>query len=85
MNLDEMLAAKRALPSGGSAGRVVQWHVFRRADEAKAYAGHIMLGAGQRVVGGWDEDSVGRVYWVGVEVDDLERWGNRAAVNKRAE
>ncbi|MFZ5557714.1 MAG: hypothetical protein ACOZDY_13505 [Pseudomonadota bacterium] len=85
MTIEDVLQVRRPLPSSGGAERVVHWHVFRSAAEARSYAGNIILGAGQQVVGGWDEDSVGRVYWVGVEVDDLARWGNRAAVNKRAE
>jgi hypothetical protein len=85
MDVDDMLGTRRALPARERAERVVQWHVFRAREEASDYARAIRLGEGQRVVGGFDEDSLGRIYWVGVEVDDLARWGNRAAVNKRAE
>jgi hypothetical protein len=73
MELTDLLDSRRPLPSGGGGGLIVQWHAFRGADEAQAFAGHIGLGAGQRVVGGWDEDSVGRIFWVGVEVDDPGR------------
>lgn len=40
------------------------------------------LSEGQDLVGGWTRDSVGMLYWVGVHVDDLERWGNAGAVHK---
>ncbi len=75
----------RPLPARNPQNRVVQWHVFREALEADAYADHIQLGPGQRVVGGHDVDSIGKLYWVGVEVEDLASWGNAAAVNKHAD
>lgn len=84
-NQPAFLKEERRLPSRDTNLRVVQWHVFRDLDEAADYAGHIRLGPGQHIVGGADHDSVGRLWWVGVEVDDLARWGNRAAVNKHAE
>lgn len=83
--MESFLQHNRPLPSRGAGGRVVQWHVFRSLDEAAEHARHILLGEGQRIVGGWDVDSVGMFWWVGVEVDDLARWGNQAAVNKHAE
>lgn len=85
MDIPRILEQQRRLPSSHGSHNVVQWHVFRSAGEAGDYARHIELGAGQRIVGGCDRDSVGPLWWVGVEVDDLARWGNRAAVNKRAQ
>jgi hypothetical protein len=32
-----------------------------------------------------DADSVGKLWWVGVEVDDLKLWGHSGAINKHAE
>jgi len=81
----EFLANHRPLPAHNSENKVVQWHVFRNAAQADEYAEHIRLGAGQSIVGGFDSDSIGKLWWVGVEVDDLTRWGNAAAVNKHAQ
>ncbi|MDA8382565.1 MAG: hypothetical protein M0037_05785 [Betaproteobacteria bacterium] len=75
----------RGMPHKGPDNRIVHWHVFRHPEEADDYVHHIVLGAGQRLVGGFAQDSVGGLWWVGVEVDDLTRWGNRAAVHKHAE
>lgn len=60
-------------------------HIFRAASEAEEYAESIKLGDGQRIVGGMAADSVGKLWWVGVEVEDIARWGNPSAVNKHAE
>lgn len=73
----------RPIPEKSPTNRVVQWHVFRDRKSACDFANGIILGDGQRIVGGSDTDSVGNLYWVGVEVDDLARWGNAGAINKR--
>lgn len=75
----------RSLPVSNASNKVVSWHVFRTASEAEEYAESIILGEGQRIVGGMDADSVGKLWWVGVEVEDIARWGNPSAVNKHAE
>lgn len=81
----EFLASQRPLPDHRAENRVVQWHVFRDVVQADDYADHIQLSSGQTIVGGFDSDSIGTLWWVGVEVDDLASWGNRSAVNKHAE
>jgi hypothetical protein len=75
----------RRLPAKDPGNRVVQWHVFREEAQARDYAGHIHLGVGQQLAGGIDSDTIGQLWWVGVEVQDLASWGNRAAVNKHAQ
>ncbi|WP_018140639.1 MULTISPECIES: hypothetical protein [unclassified Thioalkalivibrio] len=81
MNLD-FLEQERSLPEGHGHDKIVQWHVFRAREKAEQFAHHVELGEGQDLVGGWTRDSVGMLYWVGVHVDDLERWGNVGAVHK---
>ena len=81
----DFLAIHRQLPDHHTEHKVVQWHVFRDAAQADEYAAHIQLSSGQIIVGGNDNDSIGKLWWVGVEVDDLTRWGNRSAVNKHAQ
>lgn len=78
----EFLEEERSLPEGHGHDHIVQWHVFRARDQAEHFAEGVHLESDQRLVGGRTRDSVGILYWVGVQVDDLERWGNRAAVNK---
>jgi hypothetical protein len=82
--IDTLLLQYRPLPQRSRPHRVVTWHVFRTPGEAQAYATGIRLGSGQQITGGHDEDSVGPLWWIGVEVDDLNAWGNRDAVNKHA-
>lgn len=62
--------------------RVVYWHVFRRREDVPAFARWIMLEPGEELVAGHCEDDLGRLWWLGVRVDDLEKWGNRRAVHK---
>ena len=84
MNLD-FLEKERSLPGGHGHDRIVQWHVFRARDKAERFAQHVELSSGQELVGGWTRDSVGMLYWVGVQVDDLEHWGNAGAVHKHGQ
>ena len=77
------LDQNRPIPEKSVANRVVQWHVFRDRKLACDFANGIVLGRQQQIVGGTDVDSIGTLYWVGVEVEDIGSWGNAAAVNKR--
>ncbi|ADC72476.1 MULTISPECIES: hypothetical protein [unclassified Thioalkalivibrio] len=81
MKLD-FLDQEHSLPEGHGHDKIVQWHVFRDRERAEHFADHVELGEGQELVGGWTRDSVGKLYWVGVHVEDLERWGNVGAVHK---
>jgi hypothetical protein len=76
------LEEEQPLPEGHGRDRIVQWHVFRSRPQAQAFARAVRLGPGQQLVGGFTRDSVGVLYWVGVQVDDLDAWGNLGAVNK---
>lgn len=80
--LADQLDQERSLPGKSQHNRVVYWHVFRRSEDAWDMAGHVRLGKGDHLVGGKTRDSIGALWWVGVEVDDLAAWGNRAAVHK---
>ncbi|WP_043739850.1 hypothetical protein [Thioalkalivibrio nitratireducens] len=77
-----LLDQEHPLPEGRGNDRIVQWHVFRARGQAETFAHGVRLAPGQRLVGGFTRDSLGRLYWVGVQVDDLDAWGNRSAVNK---
>jgi len=78
------LAVDRPLPHQKDAieQRIVYWHVFRRQEDALTFARHIQMPADEQLVGGKGHDSIGPLYWVGVQVECLEKWGNRAAVHK---
>lgn len=78
----DFLSHEQSLPEGHGRDRVVQWHVFRTREAAVAFIPGVRLTEGQQLVGGYTRDSVGPLWWVGVRVNDLERWGNRGAVNK---
>jgi len=41
---------------------------------------HILLEPDQKIVGGHGTDSVGGFFWLGIEVADLEAWGNTQAI-----
>lgn len=78
------LAHERSLPDREGRGGVVQWHVFRSREQAGEFASAVKLGDQQALVGGYSRDSVGPLWWVGVQVQDLSRWGNLRAINKHA-
>lgn len=82
--MNASLNESRSLDAIKATERLVTWHIFRDLFQAEDFAGNIMLGDGQHITGGQDLDSIGPVWWVGVVVDDLEHWGNLAAVNKHA-
>lgn len=72
------------LPTRLENPHVVSWHGFRTLLEAESYADNVILNDGQTLTGGIAQDSVGLLWWVGVEVADLSRWGNSGAINKHA-
>ena len=84
VNLDvqvkQTLTQNRALPENPEKERVVLWKVFRDEDSAVEYSHHILLEADQSLVGGHGVDSVGKFYWLGVEVADLGAWGHTRAI-----
>ena len=79
---EDFLTHELALPEGHGKDRVVQWHVFRSKEQAEAFLPGVRLGGGQHLVGGYTRDSVGPLWWVGVQVEDVAHWGNTHAVNK---
>lgn len=79
-DLRQVLSRRRPLPLDPVAERVVMWRVFRSDEEAHTFARHIRLEPTQHLTGGMTEDSVGPLYWIGVEVDDVARWGNTKAI-----
>lgn len=79
------LTQERSLPDGSGRGNVVQWHVFRDREQAEAFIPAIQLAAGQQLVGGYSRDSIGPFWWVGVQVEQIERWGHPGAINKHAQ
>ncbi len=79
----DFLDQERSLPGATGKGNVVQWQAFRSKAEALSHILAIRLDRGQHLVGGYSRDSIGPFWWVGVRVDDLEKWGNRQAINKR--
>jgi len=80
--LSAELEQQRPLPEDPAQERIVYWHVFRRPEDVLTFARGISLESDEVMVGGHTHDSIGHLYWVGVQVDDLEVWGNRAAIHK---
>ena len=80
----DLLSHELGLPEGHGHDHVVQWHVFRSREKAEQFMTGIRLGEGQQLVGGHTRDSIGAIWWVGVQVEDVERWGNHSAINKHA-
>lgn len=76
----DVLRQSRALPDDPIAQRIVLWRTFRSLEAALEYSRHILLGHGQHVVGGATYDDLGVLYWLGVQVDDLSKWGNTKAI-----
>lgn len=76
----ELLRKERALPAEPIAERVVFWRTFRDPRHALEFSRAIMLGKGQDLVGGVTEDDLGPLYWLGVRVDDIAKWGNSKAI-----
>lgn len=75
-----LLGRPRPLPRDPVGEQVVLWRTFRAVADAVRFSHDIMLGDGQHIIGGVTEDSLGRLYWIGVHVDDLAKWGNTRAI-----
>lgn len=81
--LEKRLDEPRPLPNEDPAGsHIVYWHVFRDRNQALEFARQIKLDTGEHLVGGSAKDSIGSLKWLGVQVDDLEAWGNRRSIKK---
>ncbi|HKK14134.1 MAG TPA: hypothetical protein VKA14_05670 [Gammaproteobacteria bacterium] len=80
-DVQRQLDSPQPLPNEKPVRRhVVNWHVFRRRDDAADFSRNILLEDGEHIVAGQASDSIGSLWWVGVHVDDLEAWGNRDAI-----
>lgn len=75
-----MLRQRRPLPRHPIEEQIVFWRTFRMPNEAVAFSHAIRLGEDQHLVGGRTRDSIGELYWIGVHVDDLAKWGNTKAI-----
>ena len=80
VQIKKVLTQAKALPEDPQKERVVLWKVFRNEDEALEYSHHILLEPDQKIVGGHGTDSVGAFFWLGIEVADLQAWGNTQAI-----
>lgn len=67
--LDE---GERPLPDDPATARLATWSVFREPDKALTYARYVLLDDGDALVGGRTHDSLGALYWVGVQVRELK-------------
>lgn len=76
----QLLAQSRNLPKDPKQERIVLWKIFRNENEALEYSHHILLEQDQRIVGGNSKDSAGEFFWLGIEVEDLQAWGNTQAI-----
>ena len=79
-HISQILAQAKSLPEDPQKERIVLWKVFRSEDEALEYSHHILLESTQQIVGGHGTDTVGAFFWLGVEVANLEKWGNTQAI-----
>ncbi|MHB1951833.1 MAG: hypothetical protein ACYCQK_10205 [Acidiferrobacteraceae bacterium] len=70
----------RPLPNDPAKEHIVLWRIFRAVPDAIRFSTTILLCEGQRLVGGRATDDIGTLYWVGVHVDDMARWGNVRAI-----
>lgn len=78
--INQILAQPKPLPEDPEKERIVLWKIFRSENEALEYSHHILLEPSQQIVGGHGTDTVGAFFWLGVEVADLEKWGNTHAI-----
>lgn len=81
---DSIFEREVPLPSGDGNDGIVHWHAFRQREQAERFRPSVHLAQGQTLVGGYTQDSMGPLWWLGVRVEDVERWGNRQALNKHA-
>lgn len=80
VNIKQLLSQSRKLPDDPQKDRIVLWKIFRNENDALEYSHHILLEEDQRIVGGSSSDSAGNFFWLGIEVEDLEAWGNTQAI-----
>lgn len=79
---DAILDVDREVPSRAPIENAVNWSVFRRRAEAEQYLERVILSDGHELIGGHSQDSVGEYWWVGIQVQAIDGWGSRQAINK---
>lgn len=79
-HVKQLLKTEADLPQDPANERIVLWKTFRSENEAVDYSRAIILEEDQHLVGGASRDSAGPLYWIGVQVEDLEAWGNSQAI-----
>ncbi|RMD69805.1 MAG: hypothetical protein D6819_05975 [Gammaproteobacteria bacterium] len=80
--LEEKLHDDHPLPRDPAAEGIVYWHVFRRPQDALAFARHILLEPGESLTGGRSEDRIGSLWWIGVQVRDWAIWRRHRAIHR---
>ncbi len=80
ISIRQLLSQPRSLPKDPKQERIVLWKIFRNENDALEYSHHILLEEDQRIVGGHSSDSAGDFLWLGIEVEDMEAWGNTQAI-----
>lgn len=75
-----LLDQEHILPHDPREARIVLWKTFRDPEEALAFSRNILLEKGQTLLGGHCQDSLGTLYWVGVQVENLAAWGHPMAI-----
>ncbi|MHB1942585.1 MAG: hypothetical protein ACYDDA_12510 [Acidiferrobacteraceae bacterium] len=77
---ETVLQKPRSLPQDPAGERIVLWRIFRTTADAMTFSDSVLLSEGQHVIGGAAADDIGVLYWVGIQVDNLARWGNSKAI-----
>ena len=75
-DLRQSLQQESPLPQQSDAEQrlICYSHTFRNVDKALLFATGILLKQGESLVGGKTQDSIGDLFWLGVQVSNLEQW-----------
>jgi len=84
--LENLLDIESTIPRKSNAeNRLISYsHIFRDKNKAVEFARNIRLGAGESLTGGYTIDSIGRLWWLGVQLDSFEQWQNNGGYHRAA-
>lgn len=82
----EDLKIESEIPTRSSAESLLVSYsrLFRKYDEAVEFAKNMMLSDGESLIGGCAKDSVGDLWWAGIQVNKFEQWRANGGYHQNA-
>ncbi|MDX1812226.1 MAG: hypothetical protein R3240_09785 [Gammaproteobacteria bacterium] len=84
--LEQQMEIESPLPNASNAEQrlIIYSHMFRDRSRAIQFAKSVQLGKDESLIGGNCEDSIGRLWWIGVKTENVEQWHSNGGYHRAA-